>query len=201
MQNSIANLILAGRITYEHSLNSAHSGNISYRRDTGERYVITRSGAMLGHLTESDIVHLSVQNAEIHRDHDQPDPSRELPVHLEVYRQNPLAKAIIHIHSHAATVLSSFFDVIIPEDAEGKYYLPHIPVCRFENPIGSTEMAHGVAGALQHAPAMIVRSHGVFAIGKDLGEALLYAHCADSICSLLLSKKIYSATTGLPELV
>lgn len=175
--DSIARLMSVGRITYDKDLNSSHSGNISFRASDGSIH-ITRRGSMLGFLTEGDVIRVEAGG-------EHPQASRELPVHRAIYDANPSVGAVVHVHALHATVLSTFHDEILPADAEGRYYLPRIPVLECANPIGSDELAAGVSSILQQQHAVIVRSHGVFAAGRDLDEALLYASCTESICHIL----------------
>jgi L-fuculose-phosphate aldolase len=53
-----------GRDLFLSGLNSSHSGNLSVR--FGDRIVITRRGAMLGQLTERDLIETGLARNDSH---------------------------------------------------------------------------------------------------------------------------------------
>lgn len=156
---------------------TSHGGNLSVRQ--GKRLIITRTGAMLGHLGQEDLVSVSLDE-EVH-----PQASRELLLHRAVY-QTTQAEALVHAHPPYAVVLSFSCGWIEPVDAEGALVLPRIPVVEVENPIGSQEVAQAVAQALVVFPVVVVRGHGSFARGKHLLEAYHYTSVLEASSKILL---------------
>jgi len=167
---------LVGRDLHEGGMVTSHGGNLSVRR--GQRLIITRTGAMLGHLGEGDLIELSLDD-EFH-----PQASRELPLHKAVYR-NTQAGALVHAHPPYTIALSLSHAWIEPVDAEGAFVLPRVPVVEVENPIGSQELAQAVARALVNFPVMVVKGHGSFARGKDLLEAYHYTSVLEASSRIL----------------
>ncbi len=168
--------VTVGRDLHLGGLVTSHGGNMSVR--VGSRVIITRSGAMLGHLTEEDLVSLSLEQSH------HPRASRELPLHLAVYRATR-ARALVHAHPPYTVALSFSLDWIEPMDAEGALILPRIPVLQVERPIGSQEVAQAVAEALKEFPVAVVRGHGSFARGWDLEEAYHYTSVLEASARIL----------------
>ena len=174
--NILDQFVLVGRDLHEGGLVTSHGGNLSVRVEN--RLVITRSGAMLGHLSQDDLVTLSLDDPH------HPKASRELPLHLAVY-QSTRARALVHAHPPYAVALSFTLDWIEPVDAEGSLVLPRVPVLEVENPIGSQEVAQAVAGALKEFSVAVVRGHGTFARGWDLEEAYHYTSVLEASARIL----------------
>lgn len=168
--------VMVGRDLFQGGLVTSHGGNLSVKR--GSRLIITRSGAMLGHLMVDDLVTLSLDDPH------HPKASRELPLHLSVY-MSTRARALVHAHPPHAVALSFSSHWIEPVDAEGALVLPRVPVLEVENPIGSQEVALAVAQALKEFPVAVVKGHGSFARGWDLEEAYHYTSILEASARIL----------------
>ncbi|MGC8585033.1 MAG: class II aldolase/adducin family protein [Thermoplasmata archaeon] len=179
-------IIKYGRILFEMGLTeSSHSGNISVRH--GNKIFIKKHGTMMGSLSEDDIVEISFvdqKNYDI--------ASSEVYSHVEIYK-NTESNAIIHAHTIYAIVLSisENTDRIVPVDAEGKYYLKYIPVIDIENPVASKELAMSLGYVMKEHKMAVVKGHGTFARGKDLGEALKNLTLVESISKIIYLNKVY----------
>ena len=175
---SLENFQQVGKDLFLAGLNNSHSGNISQR--LGDKMLITRTGAMLHHIAESDLIETSIFN----EDENTKKASREHPVHKAIYAKTK-AKAVVHAHSPHSVALAYEEDIFKPIDAEGKLYFPNgVPVITAEQTIASYEVGEKCAELLKQVPAVIVREHGVFAAGETLEEAYKY------VCSLEHSAKI-----------
>jgi L-fuculose-phosphate aldolase len=101
-------------------------------------------------------------------------PSSETPMHLEVYKQRPDVRAVIHAHPIFATALTvaglDFPDDTLPEVA---LTLRHIPVSAYAAP-SSHEDADVIRLLIRDHNAILLRQHGSLTIGKNLDEALIH---------------------------
>lgn len=157
---------------------SSHSGNMSVKR--GDKMFIKRRGAMMGDLSEEDIVKTGI---------DEDDSgviiaSTEVGVHRAIYK-NTSALAVVHAHSPYAIALSLVRDEIVPIDDEGKYHLKKVPVLDIEESIGSDEVEEELPEILNNYNAAIVKGHGTFAHGEKLEEAYNWITVVESICKLI----------------
>ncbi len=156
---------ITGKVLTDHRYNTSHSGNISMR--SGNKILIKRRGAMLGYLDPEDIVETDLYG---------PDSgimlsSTETEVHRQIYL-NTDALAVIHAHNPFCVILSFIEDEITCLDAEGIYMYKKIPVIEVDNPAGPADAAREVPKVLKNYPIVVVRSHGVFAKGNTLLDAL-----------------------------
>ncbi|AVX20474.1 L-fuculose-phosphate aldolase [Carboxydocella sporoproducens DSM 16521] len=168
---------LVGRDLFQSGLNNSHSGNLSIRQ--GDRIIITRRGAMLGHLTERDLIETGLEKNDCHITL----ASTEIRVHRAIYR-NTAALAIVHAHPVFATTLSLLEDEIIPVDSEGAYLLHKIPVLSVEHTVGSQEVEQKLPDLLKEYKIVMVRGHGSFAIGQLLEEAYQLTASLEHSCKI-----------------
>lgn len=157
---------LIGKDLSNRRLISSHAGNMSIR--SGENIIITRRSAMLGWLRPEDLVVTDLK---------QDDSfsgligSTETNVHRAIYL-NTDAMAVVHAHSPYCTVLSIIEDEITCIDAEGMLLYKKIPIVECDVPVGACEVAEKVPPFLKNYPVVVVRTHGVFAKGTTLEDAL-----------------------------
>ncbi len=167
-----------GRDIYVGGMTSSHGGNVSVR--VGKRIIIKRRGAQLGRLKPSDFV-TTILNGE---DSGVTLASSELIVHRAIF-QKTNALAIVHCHPPTAVALSLTRDEIVPIDNECSYLLHRIPVLSAEYSSGSPQMAAIVSDALREYKLIMLRGHGVFAIGQTLDEALQWVSAFEMGCNII----------------
>lgn len=157
----------------------ATSGNYSMRLDDGS-FAVTVSGRHKGRLTEDDIMRVDAAGNAIGEGR----PSAETALHLALYRAFPDTGAVLHGHSPQGVGLSrAVADAsewvfrghemlkAFPGNAthEAELRLPIVDnsqdMAVIEAAVGPSLLAPGVA------PAYLIRSHGLYAWGKDLDEA------------------------------
>ncbi|MHA1788758.1 MAG: aldolase [Candidatus Helarchaeota archaeon] len=179
-----------GKYLDSHDLVSSHGGNISIR--TGNKIIIKRRGAMLGDLKITDLVEVPL----FENDSSIMISSTETGVHRAIYLQTS-ALAVIHAHPPHAIALSLVEDDIIAVDAEGAFLIKKIPVIDQKYPVGPVESAINVPRILKNYPCCMVRSHGIFARGITLEDALMNVSVAEEISKIRYMSLILNHI-GLP---
>ena len=142
-------------------------GNASIR--LGEMVLVTPTRVPYSRLSAADIVSVSIEG-RCHDDRQQ--PSRELPLHLEVYRRRPDAHALVHTHSAYATAWSYLEEPLLPVTEENEYYAIGPVRTNPPAPSGSAELAMTAAASLSHSSGLLLGRHGVLAVGDSLERAL-----------------------------
>lgn len=156
---------------------SSHGGNLSER--DGDRIFITRRGAMLGRLSDTDIVWTYMEACDL----DEPC-SRELVVHRRIYEETD-ARAIVHAHPIHTIHRSLSSDAIVPADSEALLILGEVPVLAPAQSVASPEAAEMLGETLAEKPVAVVRSHGPFAKGASLEEAFYHVSALEVACHVL----------------
>lgn len=185
-KNLIEQFSLFGRELFLAGMNNSHSGNMSFFEHGKGIITITKTGAMLGVITESSLVETTAgENCELDK-----IASREIVVHRAIYNQTS-KKAIIHAHPPAVIAMSFENDVIRPIDAEGGYYFcDGVPVITVKNAIASSEVAVKIAPYLEKYNIAVVRGHGTFAAAESLEKCLLYTTSLEFACRCIINHKI-----------
>jgi L-fuculose-phosphate aldolase len=184
MESSLNDLIQIGKKVTEQNLTYSNLGNISKRKSGN--ILITATGTMLDGLTEKNIVKVPLQKTSKLDS----SASCELPIHREIYKKTN-AKAIIHVHSPFAILLSliSRENEIQSELIEGNKILGKIPIIEGES--GSPELAKNAAKALLNHKTCIIRKHGSIAKGIDLKDAYINISALEHISKITYYQKLY----------
>jgi L-fuculose-phosphate aldolase len=171
------------------------SGNLGIRN--GDHLLITPRGSRLGAIDPADCVCVVLADGSVSPDHAGSSlPSSELPLHLAVYAAAPEARAIVHTHSHFATVLSTLVEEIPPI---------HYVTTEFGGPVrvapyatyGTVELAEGVAAALAGRSAALMASHGAVVTAATLARAVEQAHQLEWLASVYWHAQVF----GTPALL
>jgi L-fuculose-phosphate aldolase len=173
------------------------SGNLGIRRE--EHLLITPRGSRLGAIDPADCVCVALADGSVSPDHASASlPSSELPLHLAVYAAAADATAIVHTHSHFATVLSTLVDEIPPI---------HYVTTEFGGPVrvapyatyGSVELAEGVAAALAGRSAALMANHGAVTIAATLDGAVEQARQLEWLASVYWHAQVFGTPALLDE--
>ncbi|MHA6720324.1 methylthioribulose 1-phosphate dehydratase [Sphingomonas sp. RS6] len=178
-EQAVAALIETGRRLDARGWAPATSGNYSVRLDDGS-FALTVSGRHKGRLTPDGIMRIDDEGIGLTPG----KPSAETELHLAIYRLFPDAGAVLHGHSPQAVGLSraaAGADAWVLAGHEMlKAYPGHtthegevrLPIVENSQDMAVIEAAVRPAllapGAI---PAYLIRSHGLYAWGKDVDEA------------------------------
>lgn len=185
------------RSLYERGLTPGTSGNLSVL--TGSGMLITPTSSCLGRLRADGLAHLDRNGEHIAGG----VPSKELPLHLAVYRHRPDARAVVHLHSPWAVAVSCLASTD-PDDAipalTGYHALRvgRVPLVPYHRP-GSSELAAAVAERAGTAHALLLANHGSIVAATDLESAADAAEQLEQTaqcCVLLSGRQVRFVQTG-----
>jgi L-fuculose-phosphate aldolase len=179
-------IVETGRLCYSQGLMPANNGNISARMGE-DRIVITPSTLCKGRLDLDDLLVIDLDGNILKADpRKKRRASSETPMHLEVYRQRPNVRAAIHAHPAHATALTvagiPLAEDVLPELLEG---LGPVPTTGFATP-STDENATAIREHILEHDAVLIRSHGVLTIGRDLEEALINLERVEHVARVLM---------------
>lgn len=153
-------------------------GNVSARDPETGLVVIKPSGVRYGALRPADHVVVTAEGEIVEGDL---KPSSDTASHLYIYRQRPDVNGIVHTHSPYATAFAAVGRPIpccltaVADEFGGP-----IPVAGFAL-IGGEEIGQQVVACIGRSPAVLLKQHGVFAIGKDATAAVKAAVMTEDI--------------------
>ncbi len=175
------------------------SGNVSARvPGCCDLMVIKPSGVRYDDLTPASMVVCDLSGAPVG-----PgglSPSSDAATHAYIYRNMPAVGGVVHTHSSYATAWAARGEAIpCVITAMADEFGGEIPVGPFAL-IGSDEIGRGVVAALtgHRSPAVLMRSHGVFAVGGSATEAVKAAVMCEDAARTVHLARAYGAPTPLP---
>jgi L-fuculose-phosphate aldolase len=162
-----ADIVEVGRRLYARGYTASNDGNISVRLDAG-RLLMTPKSVCKGFMTPEMMCVTDLEGRKLAGDR---DPSSEMQMHLEVYRQRPDVNAVVHAHPPVAT---AFAVAGIPLDravlAEVVTTLGSVPIAEYATP-STTELPAAVRKYVKAHDGMLLANHGALTLGADLFAA------------------------------
>jgi L-fuculose-phosphate aldolase len=175
---------------------SAADGNISVKIDD-DTILITPSGIAKAFMQASDMAVISIRN-EIIKGH----PSSERLMHLEVYKNCPEAKVVIHAHPTTAIAWSIARPDLkkLPSDCLSEVILTtgDIPFVPYARP-GTIMMGDVLKPFLPEHKAMILSRHGAITWGSDLDEAYRGMERIENSAQILAAAEQLGGINPLPD--
>ena len=162
-----ADIVEVGRRLYARGYTASNDGNISARLDGG-RLLMTPKSVCKGFMTPQMMCVTDLDGKKLTGDR---DPSSEMQMHLEVYRQRPDVNAVVHAHPPIAT---AFAVAGIPLDravlAEVVTTLGSVPIADYATP-STRELPDAVRKYVKAHDGMLLANHGALTLGTDLFSA------------------------------
>ena len=160
-------MVEVGRRLYARGYTASNDGNISARLDD-RRLLMTPKSVCKGFMSPDMMVITDLDGKKLAGDR---DPSSEMQMHLEVYRQRPDARAVVHAHPPIAT---GFAVAGIPLDravlAEVVTTLGSVPIAEYATP-STKELPEAVRKYVRAHDGMLLANHGALTLGADLFSA------------------------------
>ncbi len=174
------------------------SGNVSARLPGSDLMVIKPSGVSYGDLTPESRVVCDLDGMAVSANG--LSPSSDTATHAYIYRHMPGVGGVVHTHSTYATAWAARGEAIpCVITAMADEFGGEVPVGPFAL-IGSDEIGRGVVGTLtgHRSPAVLMRSHGVFAVGGTGRDAVKAAVMCEDVARTVHLARAYGELTPLP---
>ena len=184
-QDKLESLITYSRILYERKLLHATGGNTSVR--DGDFVLISQTGAELGSLTEKEVVKVDLHGKVV----EGKAPSKEMGMHLAMYRARPGAGAVIHAHptfaiSHSALVKEETVNSIPPYTAAFYVRAGRVPMIPY-HPSGAHSLHQAVEALAADYHALLLRQHGLLVAGSNMAETLGMVEEIEQCCQISIA--------------
>ncbi|MCB0365453.1 MAG: class II aldolase/adducin family protein [Bdellovibrionaceae bacterium] len=181
---------------YNRNMLAAGDGNVSYRV-SDEHIIMTPSGRAKAFLKREEMTAVDLAGEVLSG-----KPSNEMLMHLEIYRQCPKAKAVVHAHPpHAVAWSVARPDLAeLPATALAEVILTTggIPIVPYARP-GTSAMGEVLRPYLPDHRLMVLSRHGGLSWGEDLDEAVNGMERLEHSAQMLAIAQGLGGLTSLPE--
>ncbi len=184
-----------GRRIYARGFAAGNDGNISQR--LGDNLVLcTPTQICKGFMQPEDLCTVDMQGNQIAGKRKR---TSEIFLHLEIYRQDPAVKAVVHCHPPHATAFGvARVDIptcILPEV---EVFLGVIPRAEYETP-GGRSFAETVRPFIKKANTVVLSNHGTVSWGPSVERAYWHTEILDAYCRVLMLARQLGHVERLPE--
>jgi L-fuculose-phosphate aldolase len=191
-----AEIIRVGRKLWQRQYVDGNGGNISVR--LGSKYVLCTPTMMSkGDLEPADICLSDLEGNILAGDRSR---TSELLLHLEIYKANSQARAVLHCHPPYATAFAVTASVppngLIPEY---EIFIGPAAVAPYETP-GTQAFAETVLPFVQQHNTILLANHGIVCWSDTVTHAEWQAEIIDTYCkTYLISMQIGKPLSFIPE--
>lgn len=186
-ENEKKAIINAGVTLDRYGLIALSGGNVSVRTETNE-VLMTPSGMIYEHLEPDDIIVMNMDGEVIEGKR---RPSVDNVALRYIFKERPDIRAIIHTHQPYATAIGLVADEIkcnlttLANAARGS-----VKVAPYSS-AASLEMGMEVVENLDTQLAVVLKHHGVVAVGDSLKQALYAAVYLEEAAKTLVMARAY----------
>lgn len=154
------------------------SGNASGRDPETGLVVIKPSGVRYDDLRPKDLVVVDLEGQVVEGEL---KPSVDTATHLYIYRYRPDVAGVVHTHSRYATAFAAVGRPIpCVLTAMADEFGGPIP-CGDYAPIGEEDIGREVVRSIGTSPAILMKNHGVFTIGRSATAAVKAAVMVEDV--------------------
>jgi L-fuculose-phosphate aldolase len=184
-----------GRQLYAKGFAAANDGNITVRISDNE-VLCTPTMHSKGFLKPEDICLIDMTGKQLAGIKKR---SSEALLHLEIYKQRPDIKSVVHCHPPHATAFAVAREpipqCILPEV---EVFLGDVPITRYETP-GGQAFADTVLPFVNKTNIIILANHGTVSFGESVERAYWWTEILDAYCRILLLAKQVGRVNYLNE--
>ncbi len=189
-----AQIVEIGRRLYAKGFAAGNDGNLSIRADKN-RVICTPTLVCKGFMSAKDLCTVDLEGKQLSGKRRR---TSEILLHLEIYKQNPNARAVVHCHPPHATAFAIAGEQIptgiIPEV---EIFLGVVPLAPYETP-GNDRFAATIRPFANNSTAVLLSNHGTVSWGATLEQAYWYTEILDAYCRMLILTKIIGGARRLP---
>jgi L-ribulose-5-phosphate 4-epimerase len=173
-------LVVLHRLLVTYGLVVWTGGNASARDPESGLVAIKPSGVSYEDLTPEAMVVVDLEGNVVEGGH---KPSSDTNSHLYIYRNRPDVHGVVHTHSRYATAFAAVGRPIpVYLTAQADEFGGEIPCAGFSL-IGDESIGRLVVDGIGRSPAVLLKNHGVFALGPTVRAAVKAAVMTEDVAA------------------
>ena len=162
-------IVEIGRRIWTRGYVAANDGNITVMLNEKE-LLTTPTGVSKGFMTEDMIIKVDL-NGKMISGNSKYRPSSEVKMHLDVYKERPDIKSVVHAHPPYATAFAvagiPLNKCVLPEAI---LVIGAVPIAPYGLP-STMEIPDKIRPFIQNSDAILLENHGALTLGSDLMNA------------------------------
>ncbi len=186
-------LVEIGRRLWQRGLLAGNEGNLSVRLE-GDRLLTTPTGVSKGFMTADMLALTDLDGTVIDGDR---QPSSELKMHLEIYRNRPEINAVVHAHPPVATAFSvagiGLDRCVLPETVITMGAIPTVP---YSTP-STDEMPASLRPFIARCDAVLLSNHGAVTWAETLESAWFKMESLEMTATILHNAMLLGGVNDL----
>jgi ribulose-5-phosphate 4-epimerase/fuculose-1-phosphate aldolase len=175
-------LVRAGRVLAHEGQGDYVAGHVSVRAGAGAMFM-KPAGIGLEEMSPSNVIEVDFDGERIAGAFPR---HNEVFIHTEVYKARPDVNAVVHTHPVHAVVFSSLGTPLLPLSADATIFGDIAVFDETTDLIITADRGAAVARRLGEDMALILRNHGIVAVGASVEEAVYYALKLEQACRVQL---------------
>lgn len=156
-----------GKRIYEKGFVAANDGNISVRIDE-YTFLVTPTGVSKGFMTPEMLIKVDIEGNVIEGDY---KPTSEIKLHLQVYKERPDIRSVVHVHPPYATAFAiagiPLNQATMPESI---VTLGTIPIAAYGTP-STEELSMSICPYIPNHNGVLLENHGALTWGVSIDQA------------------------------
>ncbi len=190
-----AEIVAIGKKLWQRQYVDGNGGNISYRIGPNE-VICTPTLCSKADLTPELLCMVDLEGNELVGS----GRTSEIFLHLQVYKEVPQAKAVVHCHPPHATAYAVIGRVppssVIPEY---DVFVGRVACTRYETP-GTQKFAETVVPYIRNYNTVLLGNHGIVCWADTVTHAEWYAEVLETYCwTLTIAAQLGGPVTRIPE--
>ncbi len=177
------------------NLLAAADGNVSYKINN-DKIIITPSGVQKALMQPDQMAIINLEGQVILG-----APSSEMLMHLQIYKDCPKAKSVVHAHPPTGVAWTVAHPELeyLPRECLSEVILAlgEVPIVPYAPP-GSQKMGLVLKPYLPKNRALLLARHGAITWGESLQEAFMGMERVEHVSEILFKAKLLGGLTSLP---
>lgn len=159
------------------------------------RFLINPYGMLFSEITASSLVVVDV-NGEPVGDSPWPVNPAGFVIHSAIHMGRPDAHCVMHTHTLAGMAVAATADGILPLNQMSMEFTGRVAVHDYEGIAAEDNLSERdrLVRDLGDAPGMILRNHGLLAVGRTVAEAFYHLYYLEMSCRI----QVAATSTGRP---
>ncbi len=155
--------------------------------EAGTKFLINPRGRHFSRIKASELLLLDAEDEGTMERPDAPDPTA-WALHGGIHRRARHARCLLHVHSRYAAVLSCLADPTLPPiDQNAMRFWGRMTIDDDFDGMGLEDEAERIARLVGDKPILLMRNHGVMAIGETVARAFDDLYYFERACSTYIA--------------